>query len=110
MLDIKFIRENQREVEKTLEKRGVKLDLGHLLEIDDERLKLIKEVEALRHDRNIAADSHDEEKGREIKGNLSKLESALSAVDTELNDYLEQVPNLISPDVPEGKDEEDNVE
>ena len=110
MLDIKFIRENQREVEKTLEKRGVKLDLGHLLEIDDERLKLIKEVEALRHDRKIAADSHDEEKGRKIKRNLSKLEAALSAVETEFNDYLEQVPNMLSPDVPEGKDEGDNVE
>ena len=35
MLDIRFIRENQKEVEKMLEKRGVKLDLEHLFEIDD---------------------------------------------------------------------------
>jgi seryl-tRNA synthetase len=110
MLDIKFIRENLKDVEKVIKARRVDVPLKHLIEIDDERLKLIKEVEELRHERNIAADKHDEEKGKEIKNKLSKLEGALSAVEEELREYLEQVPNLLSPSVPEGKSEEDNKE
>ena len=110
MLDIKFIRENLKEVEQNIKKRRLKTPLNHLLEIDDERLKLIKEVESLRHERNVAADKHDEEKGKEIKEKLSKLEAALGAVEAELNGYLEQVPNMLSPLVPEGESEEDNKE
>lgn len=110
MLDIKFIRENLKEVEQNIKKRRLKTPLNHLLEIDDERLKLIKEVESLRHERNVAADKHDEEKGKEVKEKLSKLEAALGAVEAELNGYLEQVPNMLSPLVPEGEGEEDNKE
>jgi seryl-tRNA synthetase len=110
MLDIKFIRENLKEVEQNIKKRRLKIPLNHLLEIDDERLKLIREVESLRHERNIAADKHDEEKGKEIKEKLSKLEAALGAVEAELNEYLEQVPNMLSPLVPEGETEEGNKE
>ena len=110
MLDIKFIRENLKEVEQNIQKRRLEVPLKHLLEIDDERLKLILEVDSLRHKRKIAADKHDEKKGREIKEKLSKLEAALGAVETELNGYLEQVPNMLSPRVPEGKSEKDNKE
>ena len=110
MLDIKFIRENLKEVKQNIKKRRLKTPLNHLLEIDDERLKLIKEVESLRHERNVAANKHDEEKGKEVKEKLSKLDAALGAVEAELNGYLEQVPNMLSPLVPEGESEEDNKE
>ncbi|GAG04299.1 unnamed protein product, partial [marine sediment metagenome] len=110
MLNIKFIRENLKEVEQNIRKRHLEVPLKHLLEIDDERLKLILEVDSLRHKRKIAADKQDEKEGREIKNKLSKQEAALSAVEAELNEYLEQVPNMLSPHVPDGKNEEDNKE
>ena len=110
MLDIKFIRENLKEVEQNIRKRHLEVPLKHLLEIDDERLKLILEVDGLRHKRKIAADKHDEKEGREVKNKLSKQEAALSAVEAELNEYLEQVPNMLSPRVPDGKNEEGNKE
>ncbi len=72
MLDIKFIRENLKEVEQNIRKRHLEVPLKHLLEIDDERLKLILEVDSLRHKRKIAADKQDEKEGREIKNKLSK--------------------------------------
>lgn len=93
-----------------LQKRQVKIDLDHILEIDDERLKLIGEVEELRHIRKLAADRHDEEKGKEVKKKLPKLDGALSAVEEELKEYLDEVPNMLFPEAPEGKDEQDNVE
>ena len=109
MLDIRFIRDNQKEIEKMLEKRGVKLDLEHLFEIDDERLKLIKEVDALRHGRRIAAEKHDEEKGKEIKPKLSKLEDSLSSVQEEFKVKLLEVPNLVLDDVPIGDEKANKV-
>lgn len=110
MLDIKLIRENRRVVEETLRKRRVDVNITHLIEIDDERLELIKLVEKLRHKRKEAASKKDIEAGKKIKDNLNKKEDALRAVELELEEYLEQVPNLLSKEVPEGKTEEDNVE
>src|SRR3990167_8129221 len=110
MLDIKFIRDNKKLVEETIKKRRVDVDIAHLLEIDNKRLELIKIVEKFRRERNEAAQKKDIDTGKKIKEKLSKQEDALRAVELELNEYLEQVPNLLSPEVPEGEGDEDNVE
>lgn len=110
MLDIKFIRENKKEVEQTIKKRRLDVDINHLIEIDDKRLELIKTVESLRRQRKEVANKKDVEAGRKIKNRLAKNEAALRAVEAEFQDYLEQVPNLLSKTVPEGKNEEDNQE
>jgi seryl-tRNA synthetase len=110
MLDVNYIRENLKEVSEMLEKRRVVVDLAHILEIDEERRKLIKEVEELRRERREVAAKKEIEKGKKIKEELSKKEAALSSVEAELLEYMEQVPNILSPDVPKGEGEEDNVE
>ncbi|MEX0621808.1 MAG: serine--tRNA ligase [Candidatus Woykebacteria bacterium] len=110
MLDIRFIRENQKEVENTVKRRGMNVPLAHLVEKDQQRRKLIQEVDELRGEKKSAADGHDEKKGREVKEKLSELEGSLRVVEEELEDHLERVPNLLSPQVPEGKDERDNKE
>ena len=110
MLDIKFIRDNKKLVEETIKKRRVDVDIAHLLGIDNKRLELIKIVEKFRRERNEAAQKKDIDTGKKIKEKLSKQEDALRAVELELNEYLEQVPNLLSPEVPEGEGDEDNVE
>lgn len=110
MLDIKFIRDKRKLVEETIKKRRVEVDIDHLLEIDDKRLELIKTVENLRRERKEAAEKKDIEAGKKIKDKLNKNEDALRAVERELHAYLEQVPNLLSKEVPDGKSEEDNVE
>ena len=48
MLDIKFIRENQKLIEKNNKDRGVKLDLGRLLELDEKRRAQIHEIDLKR--------------------------------------------------------------
>lgn len=109
-MDIKYIRENKKEAEEVISKRGLKLDLDHLLKIDDERKKLLLEVETLRHEKKGAADKKDKKKGTEIKGKLAKKEDAFRALDQELTNYLEEVPNFLSKKVPKGEGEEGNVE
>src|SRR4030042_1200840 len=110
MLDVNYIRDNLKEVSEILEKRRVVVDLAHILEIDEERRKLIREVEELRHGRREIATKKEIEKGKKLKEELSKKEAGLAAVEAELNEYMEQVPNILSPNVPRGKGEEDNVE
>ncbi len=117
MLDVKFIRENLELVEKSAKEKGYKIDVNEVLKTDDERRKILVEVEELRRGRNEVAAKMKGGKptpeliteGRQIKEKLSEKEQALSLVEKELNDQLKTVPNIIFDDVPLGG-EEDSVE
>ena len=52
MLDIKFIRENADLVQKSANDKGYAVDIATMLQLDDERRDLQKQVEALREKRN----------------------------------------------------------
>ena len=54
MLDIKRIRENLDDIKKAMDRRGEKeFDLDAVVELDDQRRELLKEVEALKSEMNI---------------------------------------------------------
>ena len=52
MLDIKFIRENKDIVQAGAKKKLIEIDISALLQLDDARLKELKEVEELRGEVN----------------------------------------------------------
>ena len=52
MLDIKFIRENKEIIQAGAKKKHIDVDIEHLITLDDERLKQLKEVEDLRAEVN----------------------------------------------------------
>src|SRR3989304_1668164 len=110
MIDIKQIRENREEVEKLLKKKTFSgYNLDHLLKVDEERLKLIKEVDGLRAEKNAAAARRDIEKGREIKAKLEKLEHSLKAVEEEFATEYFKIPNSALSDVPHGDESNNQV-
>ena len=118
MLDINFIRENKAPVEKSTKEKGYKnIDIDNLLKLDDERKKILKDVEELRKERNETAAKmkggkpSDEliKKGKEIKEKLATEEKKLEEVETNLKTELKSVPNIIFDDVPLGP-EENSVE
>ena len=47
MLDIKFIRENSELIREAARKKHIVFDVSKLLEADDLRLKILKEVEEI---------------------------------------------------------------
>ncbi len=106
--DYAFIVTDRRDNALYAIKKGFSANLDHLIEIDDERLKLIGEVEQLRSKRNEASANRNIEKGREVKEQLEKKEHALSAVEEEFLRELYKIPNPPLSDVPEG-DESNNV-
>jgi len=110
MLDPKFIRENPEKIKETLKKRRYEFDIDHFLEVDQARSKLNIEVDNLRAEKNKYAKEQNIEKGKQIKEELPKKEASLAAVDEEFKDLLESIPNLLSEAVPDGDNEEANVE
>ena len=55
MLDIKFIRENRELVKTAAINKNRQIDVDRLIAVDDERRRLIGEVERLREERNKLA-------------------------------------------------------
>jgi seryl-tRNA synthetase len=120
MLDIKFIRENQKEVQKNCENRKIKCDIDKLLQLDEKRKNLIQYVEELNAEKNklnilIQKSSGDERKeligqGKSVKEKLEKSEPELTELMKEFNKILLRVPNMTHPNSPIGKDDSENKE
>lgn len=120
MLDIKFIRENKDIVAAGAAKKRVKIDLDKLIALDDERLAALKEVEDLRTEVNRVSNDiarHQDpalkvqliEEMRTVKEDVKAKEEKLRAVTEEWQKLMLDVPNIPSPDTPEGPDESGNV-
>ena len=121
MLDLKFVRENLSEVEKAVDKRGGKADFAGFSVIEKKRREILLKIETLRNKRNIASDKiaamkkagedaqSSIEETRAVSEEIKELEKILSEIEGNINDFLIAIPNIPHPDVPRGKDEEDNI-
>ena len=124
MLDIKFIRDNLELCKNAAKNKNRVVEGEKLLQLDDRRRELIRQVETLRAERNeISSQSAVSAKGRsafggrssqlrgkEIKGELKKLEEELRTVEQEFTQLMYTVPNVPDKSVPVGKDSTGNVE
>lgn len=119
MLDIKFIRENTEIVAAGAKKKHKEFDVAALVAVDDKRLALLAQVEALRAKQNAANDgmakaSASEREAlltdlRAVKGELEAGEEELKKVMEEWRLLMLQVPNIPDMSVPEGESEENNL-
>ncbi len=121
MLDPKYIREHAADVRENCRRRNSSADVDAWLELDARRLKSLKEVEAVRAERNAVAESMKgaqtpEERdpliarGKALKDELAVKESGLAELEIGWKELLLSFPNLTHPDVPIGKDDTQNVE
>ena len=109
MIDINLIRENPEEVKKAVVAK--KLDVSvvdEVISLDEKRRSLIKETEDLRAQKNKYAGEKNIEEGKRVKEELKKKEPELKRIENEFRETLYRIPNIIAPDVPQGKDENDN--
>jgi len=112
MLDVKFIRENLDKVKENLRKRKLPVDVEQILSLDIERTSLLQKIENLRAERNKISKkptAKNIKRGKEIKEELKILEPQFKTVDQDLNRALWNLPNMLHPEVPLGKDESENV-
>ncbi len=119
MLDIKFIRENPKKIKNDCQKKGVKINIDKLFEIDKRRREALQALEDMRAQKNKAnkeiqkAEDQREKnkiilKMRELDKNSDRLGRTMKKLDEEFNRLMAQIPNLPLDGVPEGKDEKDN--
>ncbi len=116
MLDIKKIREETEAVEFSLRKRlGQKIDLGlnKIIFLDDERKKIISNLENLKSEKNkLSKVKPDNETIKKIKENnveIKKIENDLNVVENKLKDSLLSLPNIVADDVVAGNKENNKV-
>ena len=123
MLDIKRIRESLEDIKKAMNRRGEKeFNLDEVVELDDKRKELLKEVEVLKNKMNVESKKIPQliKEGKDItedKANLKKLSDEIKSLDEKIkivNDELEykllRIPNVPNKEVPQGETDEDNVE
>ncbi len=124
MHDIRLIRDNPAAFDAHMARRGLSGLSDQVLALDNARRGAIQASETAQAEANKAAKSigaakakGDEEEFQRLraevaekKAEISTLNDAAKAQDAALNDLLMELPNLVDEDVPEGADEDDNVE
>ena len=113
MHNLKEIRKDFSKFEKDLEKRSIKIDFNNLKKLDQLNRDLIQKKENLEKEKKDISKSKDEslfKKSKEISIELEKISEQQKNTKTELDNILSSIPNIPHQDVPNGKDENDNVE
>ena len=122
MHDIRWIRENAEAFDAGLARRGLSASSPGILALDGENRRLTTELQALQTRRNEASRtigalrSKGEDAGALVaeigglKDRMAVLEDERQRVQDEIAALLEVLPNIPGDDVPDGEDENDNVE
>ncbi len=120
MLDIKLIRENPQDFDTALAKRGIDPRSTTILALDTKNRELLTNTQELQNQRNQIAKSIGIKKQQkqdttelnklssELKQQIAQVEQKLTQINQELTELLVTLPNQPLPEVPQGKDEQDN--
>ncbi len=122
MHDIKFIRENPEAFDEAMARRGKQAQSSSLLKLDTERREVQTELQQLQQERNEASKKIGEIKKAggdaqeamdavaALKDKMGELEERERTIANSLNQHLAGLPNIMAEDVPDGADEDENVE
>ncbi len=122
MLDLRFVREHPDAVQAGMRRRGIELDLGEFLALDEKRRKNQQEIETLRRKRNEVSEEIGRLKKagqaaenkvaemRTVGDTIASMESAVREIEETQRTILLNIPNIPHASVPNGKDETGNVE
>lgn len=122
MLDPQLLRKDLEAVAAGLARRGYHLDMEQFAALETQRKKLQTRLEELQNQRN--ARSKEIGKVKAAGGDIEPLKQQVSAIADDLDSHRRQLdelraaldhllldmPNLPADDVPDGRDEGDNVE
>ncbi len=116
MIDIKLLRDNPDSVKKAVQRKGYKIDVDAIIDLDKRRRKLLQEIESYRREaKGIASAGADvseenKEKGGELKEKIKVKEKELKVIEDDFFAKFAEIPNPASEDVPEGTGEKENKE
>ncbi len=120
MLDLKLIRQRPELVRAGAAKKRIPCDVDRILALDKDVRELGLRVDTLRAAQKTSSKAIGQaapadrprlaEEAKRGKGELKELEDQQSAIAAELNGLLLRVPNIPAAEVPEGRDDSENVE
>jgi seryl-tRNA synthetase len=124
MHDIRWIREHKEKFDRGLTRRGLPPQADELIALDERRRAAITKLETAQARRNAASKDIGQAKAKkdearaqalmvevaELKTTIPALEADEQRLSKQLDKALAEIPNLPADDVPDGKDEHDNVE
>ena len=113
MHNIKEIRKDFKAFKLAIEKRTIKIDLDEIQNLDVENRELILKKETLEKEKKEISKSKDKslfEKSKKISSEIDEITKKQKLVKENLDNILSNLPNVPHPDVPIGKDENDNIE
>ena len=125
MLDLKWIREDPQDFDAGLARRRLPPMSAEVLKLDEARRANTKALQDMQARRNAASKEIGKAKGK--GGDPAKAEALMAEVgglkdritageqrerelDERIKTLLSGIPNMLAPDVPDGKDETENVE
>ena len=120
MLSIDIIRNNPKEVEQGLARRGEKLLISEIIKLDESYRSDLAQANEMRAERNVASDKiarakklgENSDKAinamRKLSQQIKVLEEKTQLSKNELDQLLLGLPNIPHESVPEGKDEKNN--
>ena len=120
MLSIDIIRNNPKEVEQGLARKGEKLLISEIIKLDESYRSDLAQANEMRAERNVASDKIAREKKigensdkainamRKLSQQIKVLEEKTQLSKNELDQLLLGLPNIPHESVPEGKDEKNN--
>ncbi|MEM9844034.1 MAG: serine--tRNA ligase [Pseudomonadota bacterium] len=124
MHDIRAIRDNPAAFDAAMARRDLSGVSGDILALDEARRAKILAAETAQAEQNKASKevgaakaAGDETRFEELralvaekKAEVAQMQTEAKALDTQLTEALSALPNLPHDDVPDGEDEDDNVE
>ena len=121
MLDIKWIINNPEEADKSFKRRGLEPLANKLKKMSKSRSEAFIKLENLLEQRNnlskeipnISNKSKKNEvikKVKVLKENIAKLQENKISTNSDLDSFLMELPNFLDNTVPNGKNDNDNVE
>lgn len=122
MIDPKLLRNSADDVKANLARRGFDFDADAYLALEEKRKALQVDTENLQSERNTRSKAIGQAKAKgediapllaavaDLGDRLEASQNDLQALLTELRDIELGLPNLLHDDVPDGSEEEDNIE
>lgn len=120
MLDFKLLRKERDKVVNAIARRGVEVDFQSIVALDEKRLAVSSQLEAMRRKMNEAAeeigklvrDKKDpgaaKAKLKELSGGIKQKEAEFRGIEKEVTDSSLLIPNIPDESVPDGESENDN--
>ena len=119
MLDVKMVRTDPDTVRESLRRRGVPTSmLDEFIAVEEQRRRLVGEVEAMRAERKTASEAIGARKKagqdagaemaatRELGERIKAKEVELNESEARLHELLLAIPNIVLPDVPDGGEDD----